>query len=110
MAGTLQLGRLDGRPVYFLDGEALHYGDTVAVLLANGTWLAGVYEWAGQEFRWPGLRFALGGNAPSYMADTCRTAVVALPPDAVLRRCSVLESGDDLPRVSLAARPDARSR
>lgn len=86
MPGPLQLRTFDGRSAYFLDGEPLRPGEPVELLLDDGRWLAGVYEWSGQAIRWPGLRFRLGGDAAPYAGDRSRTAVVALPPDAVLRR------------------------
>jgi hypothetical protein len=86
MAGTLELRtEKDGR-AYFLDGRALVQGEAVELLLANGQWLAGVYEWTGFEIRWPALRFELGGDGPAYAERNQRTAAVSLPPDAVLRR------------------------
>jgi len=86
VAGTLDL-RLDGSAkLYFLDEEALRSGEPVELLLADGRWLAGTYEWSGSEVRWPIFRFGLGGDAPPYLIENQRTAAVALPPDAVLRR------------------------
>ena len=86
MSGPLHLQNIDGRPLYVLDGEPLRHGDNVELLLDDDTWLRGVWEWSGQEIRWPGLRFKLGGDAPLYARDIARTAIVALPPNAVLRR------------------------
>jgi len=86
MPEPLQLKHVDGRVGQFLDGEPLRSGDHVELLLHNGQWLSGVYEWNGQEIRWPAFRFLLGGAGPVYAAEHSRTAVVALPPDAVLRR------------------------
>ena len=86
MPGSLQFRDDGGRTAHFLDGEPLHPGDAVELLLPGDRWLAGVYEWSGHEIRWPALRFALGGSGPAYALENARTAVVALPPDAVLRR------------------------
>lgn len=86
MPGPLELQTTDGREAYVLDGEALRVGEPVELQLEGGVWLAGIFEWSGDTLRWPGLRFRLGGNAPAYAAERSRTAVVALPPDAVLRR------------------------
>ncbi|MDB4970196.1 MAG: hypothetical protein JWN44_5885 [Myxococcales bacterium] len=86
MAEPLEFKSIDGRIGYFLDGEPLHPGDPVELLLQDEQWLAGTYEWSGHEIRWPGFRFALGGTGPVYTLEHSRTAVVALPPDAVLRR------------------------
>ena len=86
MPDTLQLKQIGDRLGHFLDGEQLRPGDSVELLLHDGQWLAGVYEWNGQEIRWPAFRFLLGGSGPVYAAEQSRSAVVALPPDAVLRR------------------------
>jgi hypothetical protein len=86
MPETLQLKQVEGRPGHFLDGEPLRAGDPLELLLHDGSWLGGVYEWNGQEIRWPAFRFLLGGSGPVYAGEHSRTAVVALPPDAVLRR------------------------
>ncbi len=86
MSGVLDLRTEHGRAAYFLDDEALRSGEPVELLLGDGQWLRGTYEWSGQELRWPGLRFALGGDGPAYTIENSRTAVVPLPPDAVLRR------------------------
>jgi hypothetical protein len=72
--------------LHFLDEEALRSGAPVELLLADGRWLEGTYEWSGSEVRWPTFRFALGGDVPAYAIENARTAAVALPPDAVLRR------------------------
>jgi hypothetical protein len=86
VSGPLQLETIDGQSRYMLDGEPLIQGEPVELLLDGNTWLRGAWEWSGQEIRWPGLRFKLGGDAPVYARDTSRTAIVALPPNAVLRR------------------------
>ena len=88
MSGTSQLEQIEGRLHYTLDGEPLKHGDRVELLLEGDVWLYGVWEWSGQEIRWPGLRFRLGGNTSgyAYAQDTSGTAIVALPPNAVLRR------------------------
>ena len=88
MSGPLQLRNIEGRIHYVLDEEPLAQGDPVELLLDDETWLRGVWEWSGQEIRWPGLRFKLGGDAPPYafQQEYTRTAIVALPPNAVLRR------------------------
>lgn len=86
MPEPLQLRQVDGRVGHVLDGELLRSGEPVELLLHDGQWLAGVYEWNGEEIRWPGFRFLLGGSGPVYAGGHSRTAIVALPPDAVLRR------------------------
>jgi hypothetical protein len=86
MAESLQLKDIEGQLHHVLDDEPLRSGEEVDLLLADGGWLAGIYEWSGQEIRWPGLRFGLGGTGPIYAGESSRTAIVALPPDAVVRR------------------------
>lgn len=86
MPGSLQIRDDGGRAAHFLDGEALCPGDAVELSLPGDRWLAGIYEWSGHRIRWPALRFALSGDSPVYAVENARTAVVALPPDAVLRR------------------------
>lgn len=107
MADTLQLGDADGRTSYFLDGQALRPGDAIELQLGDGQWLAGVYEWSGNPSRWPGLRFALGGDAPAYASHT---AVVAIPPDALLRRQVATASGDRSARAADARASNTPSR
>lgn len=88
MSGPPQLRNIEGRAHYVLDDQPLTHGEPVELLLDDETWLRGIWEWSGQEIRWPGLRFRLGGDAPAYAfaQETTRTAIVALPPNAVLRR------------------------
>ncbi len=85
---------------HFLDGVPLDEGTPLEVLLADGSWLCGIYSWSGVTARWPGLRFELGGP-PMLASDGIRRpmAVMALPPQAQLRRAyglsaiSVAEKG-----------------
>jgi hypothetical protein len=88
VSGTQQFQNIEGHSVYVLDGEPLRNSEPVELLLEDGSWLRGTWEWSGQEIRWPGLRFRLGGDAPAYAfaQESSRTAIVALPPNAVLRR------------------------
>jgi DNA-binding IclR family transcriptional regulator len=86
MSGSLEFMSVNGAAAHFLDGAPLRHGDPVELLLQDDRWVRGVYEWSGHENRWPGFRFALGGSGPAYASANSRTAVVALPPDAVLRR------------------------
>jgi hypothetical protein len=86
--GPLELKVDDAGKVHLLDHQALQSGERVELLLADGRWIDGTYEWSGSEVRWPSFRFALGGDAPPYSIENRRTAAVALPPDAVLRRCT----------------------
>jgi hypothetical protein len=82
----LELRSEGDEKIHVLDEQALRSGERVELLLADGRWLEGTYEWSGSEVRWPTFRFALGGDGPAYAVFNSRTAAVALPPDAVLRR------------------------
>jgi hypothetical protein len=89
VSGQLELRNVGGRSRHFLDGYPLEEGALLEVLLANGTWLRGTYSWSGARARWPGMRFELGGP-PLVIADETRPlmAVMALPPQAMVRRVS----------------------
>jgi hypothetical protein len=86
--GPIELQESNGGAAYYLDGVALRVGEPIELMLDDGQWLSGIFEWSGHAIRWPGLRFKLGGDATPYAAANSRTAVVALPPDAVVRRVS----------------------
>ena len=80
---TLELR--DGQ--YFLDGRAVMNGNRLQLML-NGNqgehWVEGEFFWNGRKVSWPALRFTLGGYASDN--DVAHpTAVMSLPPDAVLR-------------------------
>lgn len=70
---------------HVLDGVALTEGARLQVRLADGTWLEGTYSWSGVIARWPGLRIELGGPVPEGVPRR-PMAVMALPPQAVVRR------------------------
>lgn len=77
--------------MHFLDGEPVRQGETLELLLAGGQWLRGTYEWSGQLARWAGFRVPLGGPTETAPRDGfVPAAVLALHPDAVLRRLTHL--------------------
>lgn len=58
----------------------------IELLLVDGYWLRGHYEWSGLEARWPGLRVELGGPRQTMLgAERPPAAVLALHPDAIVR-------------------------
>jgi hypothetical protein len=59
--GRLELRGPEGNLHYFLDGLPLNNGEELELLLADGTWLRGHYQWSGNPARWPGLRVPIGG-------------------------------------------------
>jgi hypothetical protein len=71
--------------LHFLEGQPLAEGTRLQVQLADGSWLEGVYSWSGVVARWPGLRIELGGPIPEGWPRR-PMAVMALPPQAVVRR------------------------
>lgn len=74
-------------PVHFLDGDPVHQGDPLEILLSGDRWLAGHYEWNNNVARWPGLRVPLGGPWEKQASEGfIPAAVLALNPDATVRR------------------------
>jgi hypothetical protein len=70
-----------------LQNRPLSRGDQIELLLSDGYWLRGAYDWSGIEARWPGLRIELGGPWQSHAAEPRPpAAVMALHPDAIVRR------------------------
>ena len=86
---SLELRRIDDRLVHVLAGRALENGATLELLLDDGRWIAGIYDWSGAAMRWPGLRVALGQRRSNDSAaaggERSAMAVLALHPDAILR-------------------------
>lgn len=82
----LELRGAEGQRVHVLQNRPLRRGDEIELLLSDGYWLRGHYDWSGIEARWPGLRIELGGPRRS---DSDRehppAAVMALHPDALVR-------------------------
>jgi hypothetical protein len=84
--GRLELRGVEGQRVHVLRDRALDRGDEIELLLSDGYWLRGTYDWSGLEARWPGLRIELGG--PWQYGDGPErppAAVMALHPDAIVR-------------------------
>jgi hypothetical protein len=87
--GRLVLCDWDNRRAHVLQERPLQRGDEIELLLSDGYWLRGRYEWSGLEARWPGLRVELGGPWQANKFESRPpAAVLALHPDAVVRWAS----------------------
>src|SRR5262249_32902641 len=90
VSGQLELRHGTHGFCHYLEGFPVEEGAVLELLLASGSWLRGSYSWSGVTARWPGLRFELGGPQ-MVTTDGARRpmAVMALPPQAQLRRVQV---------------------
>jgi hypothetical protein len=76
--------RRDGTGLrHYLTGRPLIPGTPLELLLADGAWLSGIYEWRGSEVTWPGFRFPLGGSLED--SNPRPSMVAAIHPGAILR-------------------------
>lgn len=76
-AGSLlEMRRSDSGHKHYLNDRPLSPGDAIELLLSDGSWLRGIYEWRGAEVTWPGFRFSTGGGV---------SLVAAIHPGAILR-------------------------
>ena len=83
----LELRGPEGQRVHVLQDRPLERGEEIEILLSDGYWLRGRYDWSGLEARWPGLRIELGGPWQRDVYETRPpSAVMALHPDAIVRR------------------------
>jgi hypothetical protein len=83
--GRLELRDVGGQSQHVLHDRVLARGDVIELLLSDGYWLRGQYEWSGLPARWPGLRVELGGPWQKTQVERPPAAVLALHPDAVVR-------------------------
>ncbi|HXU68905.1 MAG TPA: hypothetical protein VN947_06225 [Polyangia bacterium] len=81
----LELRGSEGKRVHVLQDQPLSRGDEIEILLSDGHWLPGRYDWSGIEARWPGLRIELGSPARPDEMTRAPAAVMALHPDAIVR-------------------------
>lgn len=83
----LELRGPEGQRVHVLQDQPLSRGDEIEILLSDGYWLRGRYDWSGIEARWPGLRIELGNTVVARADEPMRppAAVMALHPDAIVR-------------------------
>lgn len=70
---------------HFLDGRAVHAGTTLELLLPDGNWLRGRYEWSYTAGDPPTLHVALGGPAEAERQHELPVVSFPLPARAVLR-------------------------
>jgi hypothetical protein len=82
----LELHGPEGQRVHVLQNRPLSRGDVIEVLLSDGTWLRGQYDWSGLEARWAGLRIELGASRRvSAEWPAPPAGVIALHPEAIAR-------------------------
>lgn len=70
---------------HFLDGRPVHAGAALELLLADGHWLRGRYEWSYAAGQAPTLHIALGGPDEAQRQDATPAVSFALPARTVLR-------------------------
>lgn len=92
--GQLELRERDGVSAYYLDGQRLENGDGLELLLADGTWLRGAYEWRGIPVVWPALRIDLAGRV-SRNSERQNSTAMPIPPTAMLRRPKSAATSDE---------------
>jgi hypothetical protein len=83
-----------GASSYFLESQRLENGEAIELLLADGTWLRGTYEWRGIPVVWPALRLDLAGRV-SRSSERRNSTAMPLPPTAVVRRPKNAGSSDE---------------
>jgi len=77
--------RRDGSLIrHVLAGRMVQSGDELELLLSDGRWLRGRYEWTGVPVVWPALRITLTGTV-SPTSERKLTGAMPLPPSARLR-------------------------
>jgi hypothetical protein len=69
---------------HYLDGKRLSRGDEIELLLGDGQWLRGRYDWNGVAVVWPALRLNLAGRISRH-TERRLTGAMPLPPSAILR-------------------------
>jgi len=69
---------------HYLDGVRLRRGDEIEVLLAEGQWLRGRYDWNGVAVVWPALRMELAGRVSRH-TERRLTGAMPIPPSAIVR-------------------------
>ena len=82
-AAPLELRRDESGLRHYLAGQAVFPGTRLHLLLGDGTWLSGTYEWRGNEVTWPGFRFRVGGSVTGTLPAP--SMVAAIHPGALLR-------------------------
>src|SRR5262245_6176882 len=69
---------------HYLDGRRVERGAMLELLLGDGNWLRGEYDWKGIPVVWPALRIELAGPVRG-LADRKNTTALPIPPSALLR-------------------------
>ncbi len=82
--GHMELRRDGAGLRHYLAGRPVQPGDELELMLSEGRWLRGRYEWSGMPVVWPSLRIALSGRV-SPTSDRKLTGAMPLPPAAWLR-------------------------
>jgi hypothetical protein len=82
----LELRGPEGQREHYLGDKPLRRGDLIEILLADGSWLRGRYDWSGIEARWAGLRVELAATARGRLDWPAPPAgVMALHPETIAR-------------------------
>ena len=92
--GQLELREEHDGASYYLDGRPIENGEPLELLLADGTWLRGTYEWRGIPVVWPALRLDLAGRV-SRSSERRNSTAMPLPPMARVRRPKDAGSSDE---------------
>lgn len=92
--GQLDLREENGRASYHLDGKVMRNGEALELLLADGTWLRGSFEWRGIPVVWPALRIDLAGQV-SRSSERRNSTAMPLPPTALVRRPKSAATSDE---------------
>lgn len=92
--GQLELREEDNHVAYHLDGKVMSNGEPLELLLADGTWLRGSFEWRGIPVVWPALRIELAGLV-SQLSERRNSTAMPIPPSARVRRPKSAATSDE---------------
>jgi hypothetical protein len=82
--GHLELRQEHDGARHYLEGRRLERGNEVELLLEDGQWLRGRYDWNGIAVVWPALRLELAGQISRH-TERRLTGAMPIPPSAILR-------------------------
>lgn len=85
VSGHLSLNGDGGGLRHFLNGKPVHAGERLELLLGDGRWIAGHYEWSFVGDDPPNFRFDLGDGATGSPDRELPEGILKLPDEAVLR-------------------------
>jgi len=94
--GQLELRQEAGGPRHYLTDEPIHAGDLLEILLPDGVWLGGRYEWDFRNGGRPLFYFALGGEWEHTQGHEPLQVATRIPETATLRWPRRGPSGDRL--------------